>query len=353
MKKYFKYVMLISFFSFAILLLNQSSVEATTIKTISTMEELKTAFEGKATIEGNTIKLTDNVILKDNPLGIEISEMVLDFNGKTIECKDSGAIYLYKKATLKDSSTTDRTNWGGIKFFSRAAYIKVEENAELIIDNGQFIDNYSNLNNEIVLVMGKLKINDATFSTIRTEIEEGWSRSMIALRENSETVINNGNFSNIDKIIGVEPSNGSDKNNSKLTINGGNFKSLEKTPISIDSLYPYKDENNNKKVITPKIVLNNCYVEGKYEALEFSGGCTDEEFRNVDTKVITILGGTYICSEYGYAAFEIHTKVDDGCYFNPKDFVIKNGTFDGNGRVCHSFRWTYETVNLQQFVLTF
>lgn len=331
MKKVLNYVLLILILGLALLFLNQSSVDATTIKTINTMEELKTAFEDKVTIEGNTIKLTDNITLKDNPLGIEISEVVIDFNGKTIECKEKGAIYLYKKATLTDNSTTARTDCGGIKFCSRAAYIIVEENAELIINKGQFIDNYSNNNNCIVLVMGKLTINDATFSTIRTEIEEGWSQSMIALKENSETVINNGNFSNIDKIIRVEPSNGADKNNSKLTINGGNFKSLEQTPISIDSLYPYADENNNKQVITPKIVLNNCYVEGKYEALEFSGGCTDEEFRNVDTKILTILGGTYICSEYGYAAFEIHTKVSDGCYFNPKDFVIKNGTFDGNG----------------------
>ena len=319
MKKYFKYVMLISFFSFAILLLNQSSVEATTIKTISTMEELKTAFEGKATIEGNTIKLTDNVILKDNPLGIEISEMVLDFNGKTIECKDSGAIYLYKKATLKDSSTTDRTNWGGIKFGSRAANIEVEENAELTIDNGKFIDNYSNTNNCIVLVMGKLKINDATFSTIRTEIEEGWSSSMIALKDNSETIINNGNFFNVDKIIQVTSTTGFNNN----------FKSLGASgTINIEALYPYIDENNNKKLIIPKVVLNNCDVEDKYIAIRFSGGCTDEEYKDADTRILTINGGTYKCS--GYAAFEIFTKINPYLpFFNPKDFVLNNGTFEG------------------------
>lgn len=328
MKKIFKNVLLILFFSLIILFFNQSLVEARTIRTIETIEELKEAFQEKATIEGNTIKLIDNVTLNDKLLDIEISELIIDFNGKTIECKEEGAIYVCNKITFKDSSTTNRSSWGGIIFSSIFESIEVKEGAELIINNGKFVDSGIDTFG-MLLVMGKLTIHDATFSTNRTESKENYPNTMIVLRENSEAVINNGDFSHVDTIIDVSPSNPY-KNNCKLTINGGSFKTIGKMPvtISITSLYPYVDENNNKTIIKPTVVLNNCYVENNYIALEFTGGSTDEEFKNADTGIITILGGTYKCLEKGIAAFHISTHLSPFTYFNPKDFILKNGTFE-------------------------
>ena len=74
MKKFLKSILLILFFSLAILFLNQLSVNAAEVTTANTLEELKTAFEEKAIIDGNTIKLTDNVILKDNVVDITEKE---------------------------------------------------------------------------------------------------------------------------------------------------------------------------------------------------------------------------------------------------------------------------------------
>ena len=328
MKKVFKYVLVILFWSFATIWGWQSKVNAVEINTIRTIEELKTAFGEKATINGNVIQLTDNVTIKDNPLGIEIPNVIIDFNGKIIKCDDYGSIYVYKNVTLKDSSTVDRTKWGGINFDSRAASIDVKNEGELIIENGKFIDCYNGDNyNYILKVNGKMKINDATFCATRTQKETHWSRSMIRLFENSETIINNGDFYNLDRIIECQ-ANDSYKNNSKLTINGGNFKSTDESDgtISITSLYPYIDANNNKEIITPTIILNNCSVESKNIAIKFAGGSTEKEYRNENTKILTINGGTYKCS--GIAALEISTYLSPFTYFNPKDFAISNGKFE-------------------------
>lgn len=328
MKKIIKNVLFILFFSLLILFFNQSLVEARTIRTIETIEELKEAFEEKAIIEGNTIKLIDNVTLNDKLLDIQISEVIIDFNGKTIKCMDEGAIYVCNKIIFKDSSTTNRYSWGGIIFSSKFESIEVKEGAELIINNGKFVDSGTD-SFGMLLVMGKLTIDDATFSTNRTKSNESYLNDMIVLRENSETVINNGEFTHVDTIINVSPSNPY-KNNCKLTINGGSFKTIGDMPvtISITSLYPYVDENNNKTIIKPTVVLNNCYVENNYVALEFTGGSTDEKFKNADTRIITISGGTYKCLENGIAAFHISTHLSPFTYFNPKDFVLKNGTFE-------------------------
>ena len=352
MKKVFKYVLLILFFSLTILFFNQSFVEARTIRTIETIEELKEAFEEKATIEGNTIKLIDNVTLNDRLLDIEISEITIDFNGKTIECTEEGAIYVCNKITFKDSSTTNRVNWGGIIFSSRYESIQVKEGAELIINNGKFVDDGTDTFG-MLLVKGKLTIDDAIFSTTRTESGNAYNNYMIKLQENSEVVINNGDFSHCATIIDVGANNPY-KNNSKLTINGGNFKSIGEIPgtISISSLYPYVDENNNREIITPTIVLDNCNIENKYIAIQFHGGSTEEEYRNADTKIITILGGTYKCSEKGIAVFDISTNLSPFTYFNPKDFVLQGGTFESLSVGARSFstRRTKKTVNIQQFV---
>lgn len=113
MKKILTYTLLILFFSFAILFFSQSSVNAAEESAVNTLEELKTALEEKAIIDGNTIRLTDNVILKDM-LNIKIPELIIDFNGKTIEM--TSTMMIYNKITFKDSSTADRFNWGGIIF---------------------------------------------------------------------------------------------------------------------------------------------------------------------------------------------------------------------------------------------
>lgn len=350
MEKILKNVLVIAILSLAILFLGQTKVGAET-NNISTMEELKTVFKEKAIIDGNTIKLINDVTLED-ALYIKIPELVIDFNGKTIECKENGSIYVCNKVTFKDASNTDRLKWGGIIFnVKNLPSIEVKEGAELIINNGKFVDGGANTH-AMMEVLGKLTINDATFSSNRTKIDPGYIIDMIKLRENSETIINDGNFSHVATIINVV-SNIADYNNAKLTINGGNFKSTEEIygTINISSCrYPYVNENNNKKIITPTIVLNNCNVEGKHIALSFSGGSVDEEYKNADTKILTILGGTYTTSEKGIAAFHISTQ---RTYFNPKDVVLQNATFESKNkrRNSNTIRWSRQTVNTQRFVI--
>ena len=106
MRKILKYLLLVLIFSFMILFFNQLTAKATTLKTVNTMDELKKVFEEKAIIEGNVIKLTDNVVIEDNAYDIKIPELIIDFNGKTIECKET--IYCCNKVTLEDNSTTNK-----------------------------------------------------------------------------------------------------------------------------------------------------------------------------------------------------------------------------------------------------
>lgn len=151
---------------------------------------------------------------------------------------------------------------------------------------------------------------------------------MISLGPESECIINNGEFSHTDTIIYVGGSQYSNK--CKLTINGGNFNCLNTDVIKIYTFYPYENNtNNNKEVITPQIILNNCNMSAKHTAIGFWGGCTDDEFKDADTKILTILGGTYRCSEESLGdVFEIRTYSDPYTYFNPKDFVLQGGTFE-------------------------
>ncbi len=333
MKKVLRYVLIILLFGLVFLSLNQKTVNANEVIeivieniNINTMEELKTAFGGKATIDGNTIKLTENIVLTDNPLDIEIPEIVIDFNGKTIECKKYARISLYNKATFKDSSTTDRSKWGGIILNNESTdSIFVMDNAELVINSGRFIDGgtktYSKLS-----INGKITINDATFSTTRTESVYNYN-TMISLSASAECIINGGEFYNTDSII--ETGGSKYACGSKLTINGGSFKCLNSDAIRIYSFYPYVDGNNKKQLITPKIVLNNCKIEAKSTAIGFWGGCTDEEFKNADTKILTVNGGIYTGLETSQGSpLEIRTYADPKTYFNPKDFILKGGTFE-------------------------
>lgn len=323
MKKILKNVLMILLFSLTILFFYQSLVKAET-KKVSTTEELKTAFNGNATIDGNIIKLTNNIILKDDALNINIPELIIDFNGKTIECKEKAHLVILNNATFKDSSTSNRLEWGGIIF--NGGTINVWTNVELIINSGKFIDAGADTDSK-VYVSGKLTINDATFSTTRTEPAYKYNY-MIRLGAACECIINGGEFSHTDTIIYVGGSKYSNK--CKLSINGGKFNCSNTDAIEIYTFYPDENKETGKKdVITPKITLNNCTINAKHTAIGFWGGCTDEEFKDVDTKILTILGGTYTSSEKSYGSpFEIRTYSDPNTYFNPKDFVLQGGTFE-------------------------
>lgn len=328
MKKVLKYVLLISFLSLAVLFCNQTVVKAVEINTISTMEELKTAFGGKATIDRNIIKLTDNVLLENALFEINIPEVIIDFNGKTLEYKGDKYIKILNKVTFQDSSTTNRQNWGEFIFNgSGVDTILVEKNAELIINSGKFIDGGIKTSSKIN-VYGKITINDATFSTKRTQ-PVGHYNYMIQLRTSAIGVINGGEFSHTDTIIYV----GGDKYRTRceLTINGGNFTSVNMDAIMIYALYPYVDKNNNnqKEVIIPKIIINDCNVNNKHGCISFWGGCVDEEFINTDTKILTINGGTYKgTKESAGTPLGIYTYTEPNTYFNPKDLVLNGGTFE-------------------------
>lgn len=327
MRKMMKKSLFIIGFCLLLILLSNSKVNAETVKNVTTIEELKTAFEEKTAIDGNTIKLTDNIILTDVVLDIKIPEITIDFNGKTIECKGNGGVRIFNKVTFKDSSTTNRVYWGGIIFnHKRSSSISVQPNAELIIDSGKFVDGGIATVGGKLYNAGKLTINDASFSTTRTEPAYKYNY-MISLSRNSECVINRGEFSHTDTLIYI--GDGRYSNNCKLTINGGNFNCLDSDAIEIHTFYPYVDKDNNKKIITPKITLNNCNIKATHTAISFWGGCTDEEFKNVDTKILTILGGTYTNSATSLGStFEIRCYENPYTYFNPKDFVLQGGTFE-------------------------
>ena len=217
------------------------------------------------------------------------------------------------------------------------AQIKVVENAELTIENGKFVaGNKNDINSRLFYIAGKLIINDATFSTERFKSVTHYDNYMIFLDSNSECVINNGDFTNAETLIkiGEVPVwNGKDYNDNiffnkcRLTINGGKFSCLDESAIKIYAFYPYSE---NKEIVTPKIKLNNCDIKSKNSAIIFYGGCIEEEFRKEKTEILTILGGTYTCSEQSIGApIEIQTEHSDiSTYFNPNDLVLKGGTFE-------------------------
>lgn len=182
----------------------------------------------------------------------------------------------------------------------------------------------------MLYVEGKLTINDANFSTNKTS-DFMFKNTMINLGDNCEVVVNNGNFFHVSKIIDDSTESNPYKHNYKLTINGGNFKTTGKNAteaIGISALYPYVDENNNKQVIIPKVILRNCNVESENIAIGFTGGSTEEEFKDRDTKILTILSGNYKSRKNGITAFHISCNLSPFTYFNPKDIDIQNGVFE-------------------------
>ncbi|CCZ18456.1 unknown [Clostridium sp. CAG:780] len=324
MRKILKYLLLVLIFSFMILFFNQLTAKATTLKTVNTMDELKKVFEEKAIIEGNVIKLTDNVVIEDNAYDIKIPELIIDFNGKTIECKET--IYCCNKVTLEDNSTTNKLNWGGIIFNTNNS-VDVREGAELTINNGKYIDSEKD-KSYLLFVEGKMTVNDAVFSTNKTT-DVMFKNTMINLGNNCEVLINNGDFSHVGKIIDDSTESNPYKHNYKLTINGGNFKISGKMGdcIGISALYPYVNDNNTKEVIIPKVILSNCNVESESVTVSFTGGSTEKEYKDIDTKILTILSGNYKCVKNGITALHISCNLSPFTYFNPKDVNIQNGTF--------------------------
>lgn len=279
MKRILKYILLVSL-GLAILFFSQTEVKAATPKRINTMEKLKEALNGKATISGNTLTLNENVTIEDEMIiNINTQEIVIDFNGKELS---SGMITLQSKATLKDT-----LGGGGMHFQKMFGGIIVEENAELIIDNGKFED--SGVYN-MLIIEGKLVINNGDFISTGNNPDEIY-RVMISLSRESETIINGGNFVDTDNIIK------SNIGNYKLTINGGNFKGTGNfAAIELGATYPYLIAEGVESSTLPTIIFNNCNVEGKRAAVFIICGTSDKKLSSLNDKAIIFNGGTYKCT---------------------------------------------------------
>ena len=280
MKKVLKSIILILFFSLAILLLSQTEAKAVTPKRINTMEELKEALNGKATISGNTLILNENVTIVDEMIiNINTKEIVIDFNGKELT---SGMITLQSKATLKDT-----LGGGGMHFKQIYAGIIVEKDAELIIENGKFED--SGVYN-MFIIEGKLVINDGNFISTDNNPDK-ISRIMLSLSRESETIINGGNFVDTDNIIK------SNVGNYKLTINGGIFKGTGNyDTFDLCATYPYLIAEDVESSVLPTVIFNDCNVEGKRAAVFITCGTSDEKLTNISDKAIIFNGGIYKCT---------------------------------------------------------
>ncbi len=281
MKKFLKVVLLILFLSFIVLFLCQTEAKAATLKKITTMEELKTAFGETATINGNILMLNENVTITDEMIiNINNQEIVIDFNGKTLK---SEMLTIQSKVTFKDT-----LGGGGMHFQKMYGGVMVEKNAELIIDNGKFEDSGVNY---MFIIKGKLVINDGDFISTENNPDDHY-RAMIELYRESETTINGGNFVDTDNIIS------SNMGNYKLTINGGNFKGTgEHAPIELSAVYPYLVKDDVESSVLPTVVFNDCNVEGKKVAVFITSGTSDEKLFNKSDKSIIFNGGTYKCVE--------------------------------------------------------
>ena len=115
----------------------------------------------------------------------------------------------------------------------------------------------------------------------------------------------------------------------------GPFPNDSKTPdITMANVEKIKLKDKIRKPVVPIasiswFALNNCNIEATHTAIGFWGGCTDEEFRNENTQILTILGGNYKSSKQNNGSpLEIRTYADPNTYFNPKDFVLQGGTFE-------------------------
>ena len=279
MKKVLKYVLLV-LLALTFLFLSQTEVKAATPKRIKTMEELKEALNGKATISGDTLMLNENITIADEMIiNINNQKIVIDFNGKELT---SGMITLQSNATLKDT-----LGGGGMHFKKMYAGIVVEKDAELIIDNGKFED--SGVSN-MFIIKGKLVINDGNFISTDNNPDEV-SRTMLSLYRESETIINGGNFADTDNIIK------SNIGNYKLTINGGNFKGTGNfAAIELAATYPYLISDGVESSVLPTVIFNDCNIEGKRAAVLITCGTSDEKLTIINDKAITFNGGTYKCT---------------------------------------------------------
>lgn len=287
MKKMIKKSLFIIGFCLLLILLSNSKAQATT-KTITTVQELQEIMGATAysTIEGTTLKITDNftwtIPSYSDTIDLKIPILTIDFNGKEIKIdqKGLGAINVTNgKVILKDS----QGETGGI--YCTGHFIDVRFGTELIIENGQYIGEsiaslylFQNnggtitINNGIFKCMnlhyglfeicsGKMTINNGTFWGNGTVIgmtggsENDWVKS--------ELIINGGSFSNehnplLNFNVYLSQLN--------IEINGGEFKSLGSSAIYLSSFYngysqsPYKNE-------IAKLKLNDCKLTGTLAAL--------------------------------------------------------------------------------------
>lgn len=279
MKKILKYVLLV-LFGLIILFLMHTEVNATTTKKINTIEELKEALNGKATINENILILNENVIVTEEMIiNIDTQEIIIDFNGKKLT---SEMITLQSKLIFKDTFSG-----GGMNFQKNYAGIIVDKEGELIIDNGNFED--SGVSN-MFIIKGKLVINDGNFISTDNNPDEV-SRKMLGLYRESETIINGGNFVDTDYIIKTNVGN------YKLTINGGNFKGTGNfAAIELCATYPYLIAENVESSTLPTVIFNNCIVEANKAAVHIICGTSDEKLTNINDKAIVFDGGTYKCT---------------------------------------------------------
>lgn len=137
MKKILKISLFISAFCLLIILFSNSRVQAVseTITTVQELQEIMGATE-YSIIDGTTLKITEDFTwnLTDD-VDMKIPELTIDFNGKELKINNISifsTIRIEGKVIFKDSEGEK----GGIYCNS---IIAVNEGAELIIENGQYI----------------------------------------------------------------------------------------------------------------------------------------------------------------------------------------------------------------------
>lgn len=221
MKKIKKISLFIIGFYILLLLFSNSKVQATDVVTVTTLQKLQEVMGATeySTIDGTTLKITDNFTWTiSNDIVINIPELTVDFNGKEIKIeKNSESILNISngKVILKDS----QGETGG--FYCEGHLITINPNAELMIENGQYIMEKGDSKYGVIQNFGgKLTIKNGDF-----QCKDGYYIFTIA---GGFTTIENGNFEGKGLIIGmpnsnVDPQSLNGKNGSNLVINNGTF----------------------------------------------------------------------------------------------------------------------------------
>lgn len=196
MKKVFKYVLLILSLSFLLLIAFSIKVQAAT--TINSIEALQATMGASAysTIEGTTIKINKDFTWKiTNDYYLNIPELTIDFNGKTIRIENDktnnlGLHTIESKVVLKDSNG----DTGGV--YSIGNFLSVGYNSNLVVENGtytaghvQIIDNGLITNTD----HGLFKSNGGTI-TIKNGVFDTTENAILFQCSSGKLIINNGRF---------------------------------------------------------------------------------------------------------------------------------------------------------------